>query len=155
MQIVAQNIDNIVEGLRPIAVDWQDDVARNVTERLLQIPIRSSYSASDLHELLDEDFNQDVLIVRLLLGLSKDAFEAQLKATLGQSGSGVTRYRRDPDTFIQTLIRFWRSRFDGFGNQSYLLTGAMSLLNGFGLVGAVPSVVKGGEESWKIRSRPL
>jgi len=106
MRIVAQNIDDIVESLRPIAVDWQDDVARNVIERLLQIPIRSSYSASDLHALLNEDFNQGILIVRLLLGLSKDAFDAQLKATLGQGGSGVTRYRRDPDTFIQTLIDF-------------------------------------------------
>ena len=56
-------------------------------------------------------FDDGLLVCRLFLGLSKDQFEAALKAELrgkglfSDKGAGVIRYRKEPEVFVDALSR--------------------------------------------------
>jgi hypothetical protein len=104
MKFVTQELDEILESLRALTVDWKDDQALRVIARIEALTVRPSYSVDDLCEILDAHFEDGLLISRLFLGLSKDLFTAALKEALGDGGSGVTRYRKDPDGFLKGLI---------------------------------------------------
>jgi hypothetical protein len=54
--------------------------------------------------LLDEDFNEGILIVRLFLGLSKDQFTAAFGAVRLQEGTGQRGYRTDTTAFVEALV---------------------------------------------------
>lgn len=104
MQVVAQNIDDIVASLRPLTVEWKDDVAARVIEKLEALPVKATYSEADVVELLDAHFDDGLLICRLFLGLSADSFRGALADALGEKGSGVTRYRTDRAAFLEGLL---------------------------------------------------
>ena len=104
MKVVAQNLDEILEALSPLKVEWQDDTARRVIARLEKMPRRKVYAVEDIKRILDLDFGDGLLISRLFLALSKDEFTAALKKTLGGKGSGVTRYRVNESEFIDGLV---------------------------------------------------
>lgn len=104
MKVVAQQLNDILESLQPLKVEWQDDVARRVIARLEKFPRKKIYSATDLQALLDSNFDDGLLIARLFLALSKDDFAAALRGALGDGGSGVRRYEKDKTTFIDVLV---------------------------------------------------
>src|SRR5947207_2433717 len=105
MEFVAQTLNEIVATLRPLTVDWKDETARQVIERLHEFPIREAYRAEDVKAVLEDGFGDGMLICRLFLGFSKDQFTSELKAALPEGGIGVTRFRSDPSTFIGALVR--------------------------------------------------
>jgi|SRR6267378_294510 len=104
MQVVAQALDDIIATLRPLTVEWKDDVATRVIAKLEALPRKASYAESDVVALLDDDFDDGLLICRLFLGLSADSFRGALSDALGEKGSGVTRYRRDRTGFLEGLL---------------------------------------------------
>jgi hypothetical protein len=104
MQVIAQTIEEIVTSLRPLTVEWQDDVARRVIEKVEAIPVKSSYTEADVMALLDDQFEDGLLICRLLLGFSADQFRGMLADALGNKGAGVTRYRVDRAGFLEGLL---------------------------------------------------
>jgi hypothetical protein len=104
MKVVAQKLDDILEALKRLNVEWQDDTARRVISRLERFPRRKVYSTEDIKGILDRDFDDGLLIIRLFLALSKDDFTAALKKMLGGNGTGVTRYRADEAEFIAGLV---------------------------------------------------
>lgn len=105
MEVIDQTLDEVVESLSPLAVDWMDDVATAAIAKLGTIHVKDSYGADDARELLKDDFEQGLLCCRLFLALSKDAMEAELRREIGAGGIGVKRYEADPAAFIAALQR--------------------------------------------------
>jgi hypothetical protein len=58
MEVIAQQLDQIVDGLRPLTVEWKDDTARRVIDRLQAIPVKQAYTTDDVKALLNENFNE-------------------------------------------------------------------------------------------------
>lgn len=105
MQSKDQTIDEVVDSLGPLTVDWLDEVAARVIVRLTNLQKKESYGRADVAALLDNEFEEGLLCARLFLGLSKDSMEAELKRELGAGGIGKMRYRADPNAFLAALDR--------------------------------------------------
>lgn len=104
MEFIAQKLDDIVSSLRPLTVEWKDETAHRVIGRLKTLHVKQAYTTDDLKALLDENFDDGILICRLFLGLSKDQFVSVLRGALGDAGIGVKSYRANPDAFIEALL---------------------------------------------------
>ena len=104
MEFIAQSLEDVLATLRPLVVEWQHDTARRVIAEIEALPVKSSYTVSDLKGFLDINFDDGLLICRLFLGLSKDQFTAALRNALKEGGSGVTAYRKAPDAFLEALV---------------------------------------------------
>jgi DpnII restriction endonuclease len=105
MQVIQQSLDDLVASLTPLAVEWMDEIAANAIARLTAIPVRDSYSRSDIAALLEGDFEEGMLCCRLFLALSKDTMEGALREQLGRGGIGLRRYQADREAFLDTLER--------------------------------------------------
>jgi DpnII restriction endonuclease len=104
MRVIAQKLEDILAALGPLKVEWQDDTARRVIRRLERLPRKKIYTTDDVERILDEHFDDGLLISRLFLALSKDEFTAVLKGALGGAGSGITRYRENKKAFVEALV---------------------------------------------------
>jgi hypothetical protein len=100
MQRVTQTLNDIIDSLRPLAVDWRDDVAVRVIDKIRALPARGTFGLDDIAGLIDADFDDGLLICRLFLGLSKDQFTTSLIEVFGDQGSGKTRYKNDRAGFL-------------------------------------------------------
>src|SRR5262249_359055 len=69
------------------------------------LSVKTTYTTTDLAQLLDTNFNDALLIFRLFLGFSKDHFSVVLKESLKGIGPGVTGYRKKREAFLETLVR--------------------------------------------------
>lgn len=98
-----QTLDEILSSLSPIQSEWRDDLAKSVMDLLDGIPEKGSYTTGDLRALLQRDFEAGLTLLRLFLDLSKDEFSEALRGCLGEKGTGVKRFRSDPDAFLQGL----------------------------------------------------
>ena len=103
MQIVVQKIEDILDSLQHLEVDWRDETATNVIARLKEIPVQDRYTENDVAGLLDSSFDEGILICRLFMGLSKDQFTALLHTARGDAGIGVKSYRSDREAFLKDL----------------------------------------------------
>jgi hypothetical protein len=104
MEVIAQKLSDILNSLRPLTVDWKDDTANRVIERLKSLNVNKAYTAEDVQALLDENFEDGILICRLFLGLSKDQFVSVLRGTRGDAGIGIKAYKADRASFIEDLL---------------------------------------------------
>jgi hypothetical protein len=104
MEVIAQKLDDIVDSLRPLTVEWKDDTARRVIDRLKALPVKKAYTTEDVKALLDVNFDDGILICRLFLGISKDQFVSVLRGIRGDTGIGVKSYRADRDAFIEAVL---------------------------------------------------
>lgn len=104
MEIVAQKLDDIVASLQPLTVEWRDETAHRIIHRLTGFTIKEAYTGADIKALLDDNFDDAILIFRLFMGLSKDQFVSVLRGIRGEKGIGVKSYRADPDGFIADLL---------------------------------------------------
>lgn len=103
MQRKDQTLDQVVDSLSPLTVDWMDETAASAIARLTDLPKKNSYDRTDIASLLNGDFEEGILCARLFLALSKDTMESELRAALGAGGIGVKRYKADPEAFIDAL----------------------------------------------------
>jgi hypothetical protein len=104
MELIAQRLEDILDSLRLLAVEWKDDTACRVIGQLAALPLKPAYTRDDLKTLLDAGFDDGILICRLFLGLSKDQFESALRDVRGEAGIGVKSYRANPETFVDDLL---------------------------------------------------
>ena len=105
MQARDQTLDEVLDSLSPLNVEWMDELAAQAIARLTQLPKKESYDRTDVAALLEENFEEGILCARLFLALSKDRMEGELKRELGSGGIGVTRYTRDHDAYLAALER--------------------------------------------------
>jgi hypothetical protein len=104
MEVIAQRLDDIVDSLRALTVEWQDETARRVIAKLRALPRKTSYSAADVEALLQGNFDDGILMCRLFLGLSKDQFVSVLRCARGDAGIGVKSYHADPAAFVRDVL---------------------------------------------------
>jgi hypothetical protein len=104
MRVIAQSLEDILAKLSPLTVEWKDETALRVIEKLTEFSVKSAYTAEDVKALLDADFDDGILICRLFLGLSKDQFVARLREVRGKEGIGVKAYRAQRDGFVEALL---------------------------------------------------
>jgi len=104
MEVISQKLEEILASLGPLTVDWQDETAHRVIDRLKTFPVKMAYSKRDVQTLLDADFDDGILICRLFLGMSKDHFVSVLRGIRNEKGIGVKSYRADRDGFIEDLL---------------------------------------------------
>lgn len=105
MERVVQNIEDILNTLQPLTVDWQDETSQRVIAELEALPVKPTYTVADVQAILDKHFDDGLLICRLFLGLSKDQFSPALRDALNMQSAGVTAYRRDKASFLDALVR--------------------------------------------------
>jgi hypothetical protein len=107
MQDRDQSLDELVEGLSPLDVDWMDDIAASAIARLTALPKKAEYSRDDIAALLDDNFTEGLLCARLFLMLSKDSMESLLRKELTGSGIGIgiKGYQADRTGFLDALER--------------------------------------------------
>jgi hypothetical protein len=104
MLVRDQSLEDIVDGLSPLDVDWMDAKAGSAIARLTALPKKAEYDRSDVAALLNADFEEGILCARLFLMLSKDNMDAALRSEL-PAGSGVKAYRANPSAFLDALER--------------------------------------------------
>lgn len=104
MKVIAQSLDDILGALQPLKVEWQDDTARSVIQQLKKFPRKQVYTCKDVEGVLDDHFDEGLLIARLFLGLSKDVFAAALHSALGEGGAGIKRYQSSRKEFVEALV---------------------------------------------------
>jgi DpnII restriction endonuclease len=104
MEVIAQKLDDIVDTLRPLTVEWKDDTARRVIDYLKALPLKKVYTTEDVRILLDGNFDDGILICRLFLGISKDQFVSVLRGKRGDAGIGVKSYRANRGSFIEDIL---------------------------------------------------
>lgn len=105
MQERDQSLEEVVNGLSPLDVDWMDDVAASAIARLTALPKKEAYGRDDIASLLNENFAEGLLCARLFLMLSKDSMEAELRKQMSDGGIGIKAYKADPEAFIDILSR--------------------------------------------------
>ena len=103
MQDRDQSLEEIVEGLSPLDVDWMDDIAASAIARLAALPKKPEYGREDIAALLDHNFTEGLLCARLFLMLSKDSMEAELRRNLPHGGIGVKGYEADKPAYLGAL----------------------------------------------------
>lgn len=104
MEFVQQSLDDLLQSLSFLHVEWKDDTAVRVIERIERFPIKDTYIESDIHDLFTDNFDDGRIICGLFLGLSKDALTARLSAELGKGVQGITCYKKEPEVFVNALI---------------------------------------------------
>jgi hypothetical protein len=105
VQVITQTLDQILASLRPLTVEWEDEVAQRLIKRLKDFPIKTEYTEADVSDVLNGGpFEDGLLLIRLFLGLSKDQFSAVLRNMLGEGGMGVNRFKADPARFLAALL---------------------------------------------------
>ena len=107
MKIVTQQLDEIMDSLSELEADWMDDAAKVIMARLQTIPVKPQYRGDDISALMNVenkfDFDAAKLCAGLFLGLSKDKFESELKKRRGPGGTGIKRFKADPQAFLDVL----------------------------------------------------
>jgi len=101
---ITQKLDDILASLQPLTVEWQDETAYRVIKKLEKLPRKKAYKVEDIKSIIDDHFNDGMLICRLFLGMSNDQFVAELKRIRGGQAIGVTSYRANPDEFLEAML---------------------------------------------------
>lgn len=104
MEVIAQKLDDIVDSLQLLTVEWKDDTARRVIDRLKNFPVKKAYALADVKSLLDENFDDGILILRLFMGFSKDQFVSVLRGIRDEKSIGVKSYRANSESFTEDLL---------------------------------------------------
>jgi hypothetical protein len=100
---VQQDLDEIVASLTEMDAEWLDETASRIIATLSELADQKAFDRETLRGLIEKDFDSALTIFRLFLDLSKDRLETVLPAALGTGGSGIKRYRADPDSFLDAV----------------------------------------------------
>lgn len=103
MQIVSQSIDDLTTSLSTLESAWQDEHATKVITLIQGIPIKTTFTLSDIGGLFDTDFHAAFTACQLFLGISKDEFQDRLGANLGPSNIGRKAFSADRGRYLAAL----------------------------------------------------
>lgn len=104
MKRYRQTLDELISLLSPVDTTWMDDHSVAVVTSFAELPLKKKYSRNDINNVLNSDFDVGTTMIRLVLGMSKDEFKLHMTEHLeGPGGSGVTRFRKENDSFLDAL----------------------------------------------------
>jgi hypothetical protein len=103
MQIVEQKLEEITGSLTTLEAPWQDEHAAKVMALVQEIPIKETYTDSDVAALFEKNFRVGFTVAQLFLGVSKDEFQDRLGAILGPGGIGSKGFSSNRAEFIAAL----------------------------------------------------
>lgn len=103
MEVVTQTLDDLVASLSRLETVVEDPLELHVVGKLRTFPVRKTYAAADVVNLLSDDFAAGFLCVQLFLGISRDDLASRLSELLGPGGIGKTRFIRDQPGFVAAL----------------------------------------------------
>lgn len=107
MRVIQQDFDQIIDSLSPLEADWMDDTAEEIMDRFSAVPMKREYDRADIADLIDAEngtaFQVSKFCIGLFLGFSKDKLEVELTDRLGAGGTGIKRYQKDRDTYLDVL----------------------------------------------------
>lgn len=104
MKRYRQTFEEIISKLSVIQTEWKDELAGSVMDLLDGLQDKTSYTADDLREILEKDFEAGLTLVRLFLDLSKDELVGSLGEAMAGKGIGIKSFRSDPDALLQGLV---------------------------------------------------
>jgi len=102
MLAIDQTLEDVVDSLSPLDVDWMDDKAAAAVAKLANLPKKSRYDRTDIEALFADSFDVGILCARLFLALSKDKMDGELRSALG-AGIGSKRFNADRETYLAAL----------------------------------------------------
>jgi hypothetical protein len=100
---IDQTLEEIVDGLSPLDVEWMDEAAGEVLAKLATLPKKTTYTEHDVATLFDGKFDVGILCARTFLALSKDIMDAELRRVLGKGNTGATFFKKDQTAFLKGL----------------------------------------------------
>ncbi|MCV6547313.1 MAG: hypothetical protein OIF56_08550 [Cohaesibacter sp.] len=107
MQIIHQSLKQLLDSLSPLEANWMDSTAEAIMDRILTVPQKGSFDRSDITNLINaedgEGFTVSKFCVGSFLGYSKDKLETELTSRLGPGGTGIKRYKSDPERYLDVL----------------------------------------------------
>lgn len=104
MKRYRQTLDEVISLLSPVDTTWMDDHSTAVMAMVAELPVKTAYTRDDINKLLADNFDVGITLVRLVLGMSKDEFQLHMtKHLVGSGGSGVKRFQRQNDAFLDAL----------------------------------------------------
>lgn len=109
MRVVQQNFDTLIDSLSPLEAEWMDEMAEAIMARIVMVPAKPEYGRDDIENLIDaaaaQDFTVSLFCVGLFLGFSRDKLQVELKDALGDGGTGLQRFQRDREGYLDALER--------------------------------------------------
>lgn len=107
MRIIQQEFDAIIERLSPLEADWMDATAEAIMARIRAVPVKPEYDRADIAALVEantsREFRVSLFCVGLFLGFSKDKLAVELADRLGPGGTGIQRFQKDRETYLDVL----------------------------------------------------
>lgn len=107
MRVIQQGFSQIIDSLSALEADWMDNTAEAIMDRIRAVPMKTEYNRADIESLIDagngNDFQVSKFCVGLFLGFSKDKLEVELTDRLGPGGTGVKRYQKDREGYLDVL----------------------------------------------------
>ena len=107
MRLLTQEYDDIISSLSPLEADWKDDMAEAIIQRIKNVPTKPEYDRGDIAALIEAksgyDFQVSKFCVASFLGFSKDKLESELQSLLGAGGTGIKRFQKDREVYLDVL----------------------------------------------------
>lgn len=107
MRPLNQNFSDIIDSLSALDVEWMDDLAKMIMTRIREMPRKAEYDRDDIAALIEADngkaFDVSKFCIGLFLGYSKDKLESELSSRLGKGGSGIQRFKKERESYLDTL----------------------------------------------------
>ena len=130
MEVVAQTLDEILDNLISIEVDWKDETARNVIERLKAFPVKDHYTKRRHRGSSDPELRGRQAHLPSTPGSFEGPLRGSSRKRPGKGRNRVKRYKADPDRFLEALEELalpkrWLRKLHG------ICTGATGFLNVF------------------------
>ncbi|NVK63475.1 MAG: hypothetical protein HWE22_02765 [Flavobacteriales bacterium] len=95
----------MIELLSEVQTDWKDNVAISFVNYLMSFSEEGVFTESHIQQLLERNFDEGLLLFRLVLVQSKDEFGKTLKALFynNAKGSGKNGFKSDPEGYAKKL----------------------------------------------------
>ena len=105
MEVISQKLDDILAEPSAAHRGIGHSVhGRNVIDWSDGPLLKKTYTPGDVKSILDQHFDEGILICRLFLALSKISLNSCCGMFCGDKGIGVKSYKANPDAFIEDLL---------------------------------------------------
>lgn len=107
MRVIRQALEEVIDRLSALEAEWMDDTSEAIMKRILDVPVKAEYGRDDIDRLVvglsGDEFEVSLFCVGLFLGFSKDRLTVELKDRLGSGGTGIKRYQKDREFYLDVL----------------------------------------------------